>query len=104
VFVKGYGINHTPFIMHLYPSIHVNIISMLQIRLTTDKDGDCNMRNFSGILWGLVFITIGTVLLLDKLNYLEFNFGHFIRTWWPLVLVIIGLGMLFDKSHSKRDN
>jgi hypothetical protein len=61
------------------------------------------MRNFSGILWGLAFILVGTLMLLDKLNYLEFNFGHFIRTWWPLVLVIIGLGMIFERSSLKGD-
>lgn len=61
------------------------------------------MRNFSGTLWGLAFIALGAVLLLDRLNYLEFDFGHFIRTWWPLTLVVIGLGMLFDRSSSKHD-
>ena len=61
------------------------------------------MRNLSGILWGLAFVLIGALMLLDRLNYLEFNFGHFIRTWWPLALVIIGLGMIFERATSKGD-
>jgi hypothetical protein len=69
----------------------------------TATDGDFSMKNFSGIIWGLVFVLVGTLMLLDKLNYLEFNFGHFIRTWWPMALVIIGLGMMFERSSSKDD-
>jgi hypothetical protein len=70
----------------------------------TAKDGELTMRNISGILWGLGFVVVGTLMLLDRLNYLEFNFGHFVRTWWPLVLVIIGLGMVFERARGKRDD
>ena len=60
------------------------------------------MRNFSGILWGLVFIALGVAILLDKFHYIVFNLGDFLHTWWPLILIIIGLGLLFDRPHERR--
>ena len=61
------------------------------------------MRNFSGIIWGLVFIVLGIALLLDRLNYIEFDFGNFLGTWWPLILIIIGVGMLLDRPTARRE-
>jgi hypothetical protein len=55
-------------------------------------------RNFSGIIWGLAFIVIGVLLLLDRLHYIVFDFSDFFHTWWPLVLIIVGLGILLDRS------
>jgi hypothetical protein len=60
------------------------------------------MKNFSSILWGLVFILLGLVLLLDCLGYMQFDLGEFLHTWWPLVLIIIGLGILFDRPRDKK--
>jgi len=60
------------------------------------------MRNLSGILWGLIFIVVGALMLLDRFHYLYFDFGDFIRTWWPLALVIVGLGILFDRYHGRE--
>ena len=60
------------------------------------------MRSFSGILWGLAFVFIGVVMLLDRFGYLEFDLGEFLHTWWPLILVIIGLGFIFDPSHRRK--
>ncbi|HBC46839.1 MAG TPA: hypothetical protein DEO84_05955 [candidate division Zixibacteria bacterium] len=60
------------------------------------------MKNFSSIIWGLVFIALGVVLLLDRLGYMQFDLGQFLHTWWPLVLIIIGLGMLFDCPRDKK--
>jgi hypothetical protein len=56
------------------------------------------MRCFSGTIWGMAFIVLGIVMLLDRLNYFEFDLGRFLHTWWPLILVIIGLGMVFDRT------
>ncbi len=56
-------------------------------------------RSFSGILWGLIFIALGTVLLLDRFGYLEFDLGRFLSTWWPAILIVVGLGMILDHSH-----
>jgi|WetSurMetagenome_2_1015567.scaffolds.fasta_scaffold229144_1 hypothetical protein len=60
------------------------------------------MKNFSSIIWGFVFIALGSALLLDRLGYMQFDLGQFLHTWWPLVLIIIGLGMLFDRPHDRK--
>jgi lia operon protein LiaF len=59
-------------------------------------------KNFSRILWGLVFIAIGVALLMDRFGYIVFDLGNFLHDWWPLILVIIGLGMILDKAPEKR--
>jgi hypothetical protein len=59
-------------------------------------------RTFSGIIWGLIFIAVGTVMLLDRLGYLEFDLGHFLAVWWPLILIVVGLGMIFDRPHNHK--
>ncbi len=60
------------------------------------------VRSFWGLTWGLIFIVVGVLMLLDRLGYLYFNLGHFLATWWPLALVIVGLGIIFDKSSGRR--
>jgi len=59
-------------------------------------------KKYSGIMWGLVFIVIGTLMLLDRLDIIYFDFGDFIGTWWPLILVIVGLGMISDNVSKNR--
>jgi hypothetical protein len=59
-------------------------------------------RSFSGILWGLIFIALGTVMLLDRFDYLEFDLGSFLGTWWPAILIVIGLGMLLDRPRERK--
>jgi len=59
-------------------------------------------KKYSGIIWGLVLILLGSLMLLDRLDIIYFDFGDFLRTWWPLVLVIIGLGMIGDNVSKRR--
>lgn len=65
-------------------------------RTISERGG--NMRSFSSIIWGLIFIAVGVALLLDRFHYIYFDLGEFLGAWWPLILVIIGLGMIFDRS------
>jgi hypothetical protein len=51
-------------------------------------------RGFSGITWGLTFIVIGGLMLLDNLHVIRFDFSDFIHRWWPLILIIIGLNII----------
>ena len=60
------------------------------------------MRNFSGIIWGLVFVFIGVMMLLDRFGYAQFQLGEFLSQWWPLALVIVGLGMILDRSWQSK--
>lgn len=50
--------------------------------------------------WGLLFIGIGVLLLLDKLGQLDF--GDFIGTYWPVIIILIGLKMFFAGSARTR--
>jgi hypothetical protein len=60
-------------------------------------------RNVSGIIWGLALITLGVVILMDRLGYREFDFGRFLHTWWPLILIFVGLGILFDNPRERKE-
>jgi hypothetical protein len=59
-------------------------------------------RGFSGITWGLVFILIGCLMLLDNLYIIHFDLSDFIHRWWPLILVIIGLNMILNNLSGGR--
>ena len=60
-------------------------------------------RDHSGLFWGLAFIVVGALLILDRLEIIYFDFGHFVSNWWPLVLVIIGLSMVFNNRSCRGD-
>jgi predicted membrane protein len=56
---------------------------------------------------GLLIISVGVLLLADRLGYLS---GGFWSAFWPLIIVIIGLSMLFPvkkyfskHSHTQND-
>lgn len=59
-------------------------------------------RNYSRIIWGLTFVIVGLLMLLDRLNIVYFDLGEFIHQWWPLVLIIIGAGMVFDDKSGRH--
>jgi predicted membrane protein len=50
----------------------------------------------AGFLPGLVLVTIGTVMLLDHLGYIQAD-----RLWrlWPLILIVVGAVKLFRERH-----
>ena len=56
-------------------------------------------RKYSGILWGLAFITVGALMICDNLDIYPFDLGEFLSTWWPLALIFIGIGMIVDKIN-----
>src|SRR5438876_156662 len=48
-----------------------------------------NVRRDRGpVIGGVVFIVIGTVLLLEKLGYLPYGF---VLHFWPTIFIVIGL-------------
>ena len=53
------------------------------------------------IIWGLVFLFIGGILLLNNFNVINF---HWETVWrmWPLVLIVIGANMLFARGNGAR--
>ncbi|WP_207428015.1 LiaI-LiaF-like domain-containing protein [Pedobacter sp. SYSU D00535] len=53
------------------------------------------------IIWGLIFVFIGGVLLLDNFEVIDFHW-EIIWRFWPLVLIVIGANMLFSRDSSDR--
>lgn len=53
------------------------------------------------VVWGLIFLFIGGVLLLDNFGMIDFQWGVIWR-FWPLVLIILGVNMLFPNDDSNR--
>lgn len=51
-----------------------------------------------GLFWGLLFITIGTLLVLDNLDLIEVSFSNILRLW-PLAIVAAGVSMLSLRGY-----
>ncbi|HEY0896572.1 MAG TPA: DUF5668 domain-containing protein [Sphingobacteriaceae bacterium] len=49
------------------------------------------------IVWGLILVFIGTILLLDNFNVINFYWGSVWRLW-PVMLILFGAEMLFARS------
>ncbi len=48
------------------------------------------------IFWGLLLMTGGTLLLLNRLGVADFSWA--MRRFWPLIILIIGVSKLFHRS------
>ncbi len=58
------------------------------------------MKTRRPYLGPLILITLGVLLLLDKLGIAEF--GDIISTYWPLILILVGLRMFFRYGRSEQ--
>ena len=45
---------------------------------------------------GVILITIGTALLLDRMT--DLDAGHLIRHYWPSFIILLGIPNLFDRK------
>ncbi len=54
------------------------------------------MRN---LFWGITFVLIGLLLLLDNLGYADFE--QILHDYWPLLLIVWGGLILFRKKTPK---
>ncbi len=52
------------------------------------------------IVWGLLFVFIGSMFLLDNYNVIDFYWRSVWRLW-PLIFVVIGANMLFNRQGNK---
>jgi predicted membrane protein len=52
------------------------------------------MRN---TFWGLLFVILGILLLLDNLDIADF--GEVVGTCWPIIIIILGLSIVMKKRH-----
>jgi predicted membrane protein len=46
----------------------------------------------SRIFWGLIFIIVGALFLLDRLGQLDV--GHIISRYWPAIFILIGISII----------
>ena len=58
----------------------------------------------SDTLIGIVIATIGTLVLLARLNVftISFNLPGDLVTWWPLLLISAGVILLFVPEKARR--
>ncbi len=55
------------------------------------------MRNY---FWGLILVSLGTLLLLDHLDVISFE--DVIHDYWPLILIFWGLSILVGRRHDRH--
>ena len=51
------------------------------------------------LIGGLILIGIGTMFLLDRMNFLRFDFSD----WWPMFMIIPGLVMALDSNRKNKN-
>jgi hypothetical protein len=52
----------------------------------------------SRLRWGLLFITVGVMLLLNNAGSLSWGYWADLIVWWPVLLIAIGLEKIFQKT------
>lgn len=55
-------------------------------------------RNMQGQIFGWIIVVMGTLMLLDRLDFINFR----IWDWWPVILIIIGLNFLRGSWNQKK--
>lgn len=74
----------------------------------TFEESDMTSRNFqpcpSDTIIGIVIATIGTLVLLSRLNVLPigFNVSTDLVRWWPLLLISWGVALLLLPQKARR--
>lgn len=56
-------------------------------------------RHGSPLFWGLVFIVLGVILLLNNFGVLAFD----IWDYWPAIFVLFGAKLLLDATRRKKE-
>ena len=52
----------------------------------------------SRLRWGLLFITVGVMFLLNNTDQLDWDYWLELLSWWPLLLIAIGIEKIFLKT------
>ncbi len=52
------------------------------------------------IFWGILFVFIGGVFLLENFGIIDFSW-HYVWRFWPIILILTGVNILFSRSNSK---
>jgi len=51
--------------------------------------------------WGILFIAVGILLLLNNAGYLDWDYWYELIIWWPLILIALGVEKIFMNSRLK---
>jgi len=68
--------------------------------INPEKNMSSNSNASGRLFWGNALIALGTLLLLDQLDILDF--GQVVSDYWPLILVIIGLKVILFPSEARQ--
>lgn len=52
------------------------------------------------LFWGIIFVFIGGIFLLENFGVIDFSWGYIWR-FWPILLIVAGINIVFSRSHSK---
>lgn len=52
------------------------------------------------IFWGIILLFLGTLLLLENFNIIEFAWSQIWR-FWPVILILIGINIISAKTNPK---
>jgi hypothetical protein len=55
----------------------------------------------SRLRWGLLFVTVGVMLLLNNSGNLSWEYWLNLLSWWPLILIAIGIEKIFNNTSLK---
>lgn len=60
------------------------------------------VRNRQLQILGLVLLTIGVLMMVDELGYLNLTFDQIMMYFWPGLLILLGLNLLVSKQSPER--
>lgn len=52
------------------------------------------------LFWGIIFVFIGGIFLLENFGVIDFSWSYIWR-FWPILLIVTGINIVFSRSHSK---
>lgn len=53
------------------------------------------------IIWGMILIFLGTIILLENLNVINFYWGSIWR-FWPVIFILIGMNLILSRIQNKN--
>lgn len=53
------------------------------------------------IVWGMILIFLGTIILLENLNVINFYWGSIWR-FWPVIFILIGMNLILSRIQNKN--
>ncbi|MHC1716840.1 MAG: DUF5668 domain-containing protein [Candidatus Dojkabacteria bacterium] len=58
------------------------------------------MKSNGKIIFGVILVTLGSLLLIDRTGLLNFDVWASIWTFWPLILILLGIKLFVERKTS----